>query len=354
MLLPGAAVPGRRGVGLILTGSFYAYAAVLILRVPALPLLEPREVTLALAGACAFYAMALAPSRWEGARALSERFRGNAPAVAGLVVLLVIVGMALVAPLVSVADPIAQNAPSVERLLGPSFAHPLGTDRFGRDIWSRLVFGARVSLGVALLSVLLSVIIGTMYGAASGFAGRRLDDTMMRLVDGFLAFPRLLLVLTIVAMFSNSVALLVCAIAATGWMGIARLVRGEVRRLRGREFVAAAVATGVTRRRLVARHLLPHAIGHVIVAATLNAGAVILIESNLSFLGLGIRPPAPSWGSMVLEGRDVLLTAWWVAAFPALAITIAVVALNLVGDGLRDTLAPGLSRASAPRGRGTV
>jgi peptide/nickel transport system permease protein len=162
------------------------------------------------------------------------------------------------------------------------------------------------------------------------------DDLLMRLVAGLLSFPRLLFVLTLVALFSNSFFLLIGVISATGWMGVARLVRGEVLRLKEREFIQAAVATGMGRARLLVRHLMPNALGPVVVAATLNVGLVILLESYLSFLGLGVQPPAPSWGAMVFDGREVLVAAWWVSAFPALAIVLAVVACNLMGDGLRD------------------
>jgi len=182
------------------------------------------------------------------------------------------------------------------------------------------------------------VAIGTAVGAVSGIAHRRLDDALMRVVDGMLAFPRILLLMTVVTLAPPGPVTLGIALAATGWMGIARIVRGEMRRLRGREFVEAAIAAGAGRARLVWRHLLPNTTGHVIVAATLNAGAVVMLEASLSFLGLGVQPPTPSWGAMVFEGRDALVDAWWVSAFPATAITIAVVSLNVVGDGLRDSL----------------
>jgi len=172
----------------------------------------------------------------------------------------------------------------------------------------------------------------------SGYAGGWLDEIVMRAVDGLLSFPRLLAVLTLVALFSNAYPLLVVAIAATGWMGVTRLVRTEVLRVKEREFVQAAVASGIGRWGLIVRHLLPNSAGPMIVAATLNVGGVILLESYLSFLGLGVQPPAPSWGAMVFDGRDVLLEAWWVSAFPALAIVLAVTACNMLGDGLHDAL----------------
>jgi peptide/nickel transport system permease protein len=214
----------------------------------------------------------------------------------------------------------------------------MGTDKFGRDVWSRVLHGSRVSLAIGFISVLLSVLFGTTVGAVSGFIGGWVDEVMMRIVDGLLSFPRLLFVLTLVALFTNSYLLLILVIAMTGWMGVARLVRGEIIRLKRREFIQAAVATGIGRGRLMAKHLLPNSLGPVLVAATLNVGAVILLESYLSFLGLGVQPPRPSLGGMVFEGREVLLHAWWVSAFPATAIVVSVVACNLMGDGLRDAL----------------
>jgi peptide/nickel transport system permease protein len=255
-----------------------------------------------------------------------------------LAVLLVLVSTAVLAPFVAGADPAELTAPSLTRYEAPGPGHPMGTDRFGRDVWARVVYGGRASFGICALSILLAVVFGTALGATAGMAPSRVDDALMRFVDGMLSFPRLLLLLAAVAFLPPEPVVLACLIAGTGWMGIARIVRGEVRHMRGREFVAAAVAAGYGTSRIVARHMLPNAVGPVIVAATLNAGTVILLESSLSFLGLGIQPPAPSWGSMVFEGRDALATAWWVSAFPALVITLAVVTLNLVGDGVRDSL----------------
>ena len=269
---------------------------------------------------------------------LRRRFSSNPVAMAALVILLALVSGAVLAPFVAGADPAEVTAPSLTRYQAPGAGHPMGTDRFGRDVWARVVYGGRASFGVCALSILLATILGTTLGAVSGMAPPRIDDALMRFVDGMLSFPRLLLLLAAVAFLPPQPVVLALLIAGTGWMGIARIVRGEVRRMRGREFVAAAVAAGLGRGRVVVRHMLPNAVGPVIVAATLNAGTVILLESSLSFLGLGVQPPTPSWGSMVFEGRDALATAWWVSAFPALAITVAVVALNLVGDGLRDAL----------------
>ncbi|MDH4035993.1 MAG: ABC transporter permease [Candidatus Krumholzibacteria bacterium] len=328
---------GRGGARAVPGVAFYAVVALAFLRAPAwhgLSALD-RFLTVLLAGL--LYACAVAGGKARTTK-LYQRFSRNAVAVVSLALLLAMVCGAVLAPLVAGADPSALTAPSLTRYAAPGVDHPLGTDRFGRDVWARLVYGGRASFGVCALSILLAVLFGTTLGALSGMAPARIDDALMRFVDGMLSFPRLLLLLAAVAFLPPGPVALALLIAGTGWMGIARIVRGEVRRLRGREFVEAAVAAGIGRGRIVVRHILPNAAGAVVVTATLSAGTVILLESSLSFLGLGIQPPAPSWGSMVFEGRDALATAWWVSAFPAVAITLAVVALNLVGDGIRDAL----------------
>jgi ABC-type dipeptide/oligopeptide/nickel transport system permease subunit len=274
--------------------------------------------------------------RWSGAPSRSrfrERFGANRAAPAGLAVLLALTALAVLAPIVS-GDPGDVGAGT--RYAVPDASHVLGTDRLGRDVWARVAHGSRATLALCIVSVGLATAFGVAVGALSGIAGRRTDGALMRVVDGMLAFPRILLLLTVAAIASPGVWSLGIALAATGWMGIARIVRGEVRRLRAREFAEAAIASGAGTARLLWRHLLPNTIGPVLVAATLNAGTVILLESSLSFLGLGVQPPTPSWGAMVFEARDALQTAWWVGAIPAAAITLAAVALNLVGDGLRD------------------
>jgi ABC-type dipeptide/oligopeptide/nickel transport system permease subunit len=329
----------------VFAAAFYAYGAVVLFRLPALADSWGDGGGVAVVGAWAvLYAAAVglarvarAPQR-RGLGRFDRRLRANAAAVVGLSVVLGIVCVATLAPILGTTDPAETLDPAQTRYQGPSSEHPMGTDKLGRDVWSRVLYGARTSLGVAFAAVLLAALFGVAYGAVAGFAGRRLDDAMMRVVDGLLAFPRLVFVLTLVALFPNSLALLIFAIAATGWMGVARLVRGEILRLKDRDFVQAAVATGLGRGRLVARHLLPNAAGPVIVSTTLSVGGVILLESYLSFLGLGVQPPLPSWGGMVFDGREMLLDAWWVAAFPALAITVVVVAFNLLGDGLRDAM----------------
>jgi peptide/nickel transport system permease protein len=296
--------------------------------------LPPGDRIVILAGWVLLYAGTVWSARDRGR--WRRRFEADAGAILALMVVAGMMATSLLAPLVVGSHP-ADVAPAT-RYEAPSASHPMGTDRFGRDVWSRVVHGGRASFGVCILSVALAVALGTLFGAISGIAPRRLDDAMMRGVDGLLSFPRLLLLLTAVALAPPGPGTLAVFIAMTGWMGLARIVRGEVRRMRGREFVQAAVATGVGRTRLLAQHLLPNALGALVVAATLNAGTVILVESSLSFLGLGLAPPTPSWGGMVFDGRDALSAAWWVSAFPALAITVAVVGLNVIGDGVRDAL----------------
>lgn len=268
------------------------------------------------------------------------RFRKNRLGMAGAIIVLLLYFVAILAPVLTPYDPVSHGDLPGMRHQPPSTGHPLGTDKFGRDILTRMVYGSRISLTVSFLAVALSVVLGSIVGAAAGYSGGIMDAVLMRIVDALISIPRLFLLLTCIALFSRSFLLVTVLLGATGWMGTARLVRGQILSLKGREFVSAAEALGAGNRRIVLRHLIPNALTVIIVSATLRIGLIILVEASLSFLGLGVPPPTPSWGMMVYEGREVLLDAWWVSTFPGLAIVVTVVAYNLFGDGLRDSFDP--------------
>ncbi len=257
----------------------------------------------------------------------------------GAVLLLLVTVAALIGPWF-LPDPLAQ--PDIlAGSLPPRLGHPFGTDQLSRDVLSRVVAGARISLSVALLAVALSVTIGAAVGLVAGYWGGMLDAGLMRLVDGALAIPRLFILLLVLAVWERvPVAALIVLIGATGWFATSRLVRGEVLRLREEGYVRAAEALGARRRRIIFRHLLPNAIGPLLVVATLGIGDVILLEAGLSFLGLGIQPPTPSWGGMILDSREVMVSAPWAGIFPGLAIVITVLSANLFGDALREAVDP--------------
>jgi peptide/nickel transport system permease protein len=259
---------------------------------------------------------------------------------AGALVLLAVAMASLVGPF-ALPDPLAQPNILGGAIQPPSLGHPFGTDELSRDVLSRVVSGGRVSLTVALLAVGLSITLGAAVGLLAGYFGGGVDAALMRLVDGALAVPRLFLLLLLLAVTERvPLALLVLLIGTTGWFTTSRLVRGEILRLREESYVLAAESLGASRRRIMFRHLLPNTLGPLLVAATLAVGDVILLEAGLSFLGLGIQPPAPSWGGMILDARQVLVTAPWVGIFPGLAITITVLSANLFGDALRDAVDP--------------
>jgi peptide/nickel transport system permease protein len=258
----------------------------------------------------------------------------------GVVVLVGMIAVALVGPL-ALPDP-ASQPDIVAGAQPPSLAHPFGTDVLSRDVLSRVVSGARISLAIAALAVTLSLVLGATFGLVAGYWGGWVDTVLMRLVDGALAIPRLFLLLLLVTVWDQlTIVPFVLVIGATGWFGTSRLVRAEVLRIKSEPFVQAAQALGAKPARIVRRHLLPNTAGPLLVAATLGVGNVILLEAGLSFLGVGgVRPPTPSWGRMIFEGKSVLATAPWTSIFPGVAIVVTVLAVNLIGEALRDHLDP--------------
>ena len=223
----------------------------------------------------------------------------------------------------------------------PSLAHPFGTDIYSRDVLSRLVYGARISLSVAFLAVLLSITVGTAYGAIAGYLGGRADGVMMRIIDALLSIPRVLVLLAIFALWGSVwLGALVLILGLTGWFATSRLVRAQVLSLKTEEMVVAARALGARHRRILWRHILPGVTSTVVVAATLGIGNVIILEAGLSFLGVGVQPPTASWGNMISNGTSNVAGLWWMSLFPGLAIVLTVMAFNVIGDALRDALDP--------------
>lgn len=260
---------------------------------------------------------------------------------AGLVAVLVLYAVALLAPVLAPYDPTAQLNLATGRLLLPSWTHPLGTDQYSRDLLSRLLVGARLSLFISALAVAVAVTVGTAVGLVAGFAGGILDATLMRIVDAALAIPRVFLLLVILALWEHGgIAALVLVLGFTGWLGTSRLVRAEVQSLKQRDFVIAARALGLPVPRVVLRHVLPNVLAPVIVTATLGVGNTILIEAGLSFLGLGVGPPLPSWGNMIADSQPYLATAPWRGIVPGAAVVLTVMAFSVLGEGLRDLLDP--------------
>ncbi len=225
--------------------------------------------------------------------------------------------------------------------LPPSWAHPFGTDRYSRDVLTRMLFGARVSLAIASLAVLLSATVGTLYGAVAGYAGGAVDAVMMRAIDALLSIPRVLLLIAVLALWSPvPVAALVLLIGLTGWFDVARLVRGQAMALRQREFVVAARSLGARPAAIVRRHIIPNVLSPVVVAAALAVGNVIMLEAGLSFLGIGVHEPMASWGTMFQDASEQFVSTWWAVIFPGVAIVATVLAFNTLGDALRDVLDP--------------
>jgi peptide/nickel transport system permease protein len=259
-------------------------------------------------------------------------------------VLLLIVASAVFAPWIAPHDPLAVNIR--HRLAVPAWmeggttAHPLGTDQIGRDLLSRMIFGGRVSIVVGVAAVLLSASIGVLLGLAAGYVGRRTDWTIMTLVNVMLTFPFVLLALSVIAVLGPSLVNMIIVLGVAGWPIYARVVRAETMAIREREFVLAARALGMSHARIVFRQIGPNLVSAIVVIATLQVAQVIILESFLSFLGLGIQPPTPAWGNMLGEGRVYMLNSWWIATFPGLAIFVTTLAINLMGNALRDWLDP--------------
>ena len=270
-----------------------------------------------------------------------RRLRRDRVAIGAAAAIVILALAALLAPLIAPYPPNAQPDIVGMATLPPSGAHPFGTDVFSRDVLTRVMYGGRVSLGVAVLSIALSITIGTAYGAVAGYVGGATEAAMMRLIDALLAVPRVLLLLLALALWGAvGLPALILMLGLTGWFGTSRLVRERVRALSRGEFALAARALGASHARVLWRHVLPSALTPVIVAATLGIGNVVVLEASLSYLGIGVRPPHASWGNIIEDGADQIGSAWWIALFPGLAILVTVVAFNLLGDALRDALDP--------------
>jgi peptide/nickel transport system permease protein len=277
---------------------------------------------------------------------LLRRLVRRRTALFGMLVFLGVLLAAVLAPLVSPFDPLEQDIG--QRLRSPGWqdaqgrVHPLGTDHLGRDILARIVYGSRIALVVGLAAVLISGVLGMLIGLVAGYFGGRVDDFLMRLADIQLAFPFILLAIAVIGVLGPSLRNIIIVIGVSSWVVYARVVRGEVLSIREREYVHAAIALGSRNGRVLWSHVLPNTFTPWLVVATLDMARVIVIESALSFLGLGVQPPTPTWGGMLADGRVYLSTAWWLATFPGLAILVTVLGINLFGDGLRDTLDPRL------------
>jgi len=267
-------------------------------------------------------------------------FKKRRMAVGGLTLILITFLIAGLAFFLAPYDP-GKTEVSM-KLKAPSFQHLLGTDQLGRDIFSRMLYGSRISLSVGFVAVGISIFIGVLVGALAGYYGRWIDSLLMRFVDTMLCFPSFFLILAVVALMGPSIFNIMVVIGVTSWMGTSRFVRAEFLSLRERDFTQAAMALGVKDSRIIFRHILPNALAPVFVTATLKVASAILIEAGLSFLGFGVQPPAPSWGNILTEGRTYIFDAWWLTVFPGLAILITVLSFNLLGEGLRDALDPRL------------
>lgn len=256
----------------------------------------------------------------------------------GSVLITALVMLALMAPWLAPFDP--DEIDLSRRLLSPDLKYWMGTDSLGRDNLSRMFYGARVSLGVGTTAVALSTFIGVVFGALAGYLGRWVDAVVMRIVDILMCIPTLFLVLMLIVILKPGIQNVVIVIALTGWTGVARLVRAEVLSLKSREYILAARAAGASPTRIVFKHLIPNAMAPVYVSATFGVAAAIMMESSLSFLGLGVQPPTASWGSIIASGREYMMTGWWLTLFPGLAILFSMLIVNMMGEGLREYFQP--------------
>lgn len=277
----------------------------------------------------------LTASRSAGNRAWG-RFKKNRMAVISLVILTTLILLALLAPVIAPYDPAEQNL--LNRLKAPSTDHWFGTDDLGRDVFTRVLYGARVSLSVGIFSVVFNVIIGVSVGAIAGYYGGKVDSILMRFVDIMLAFPQFFLLITVVTLLKPSLFNIIAVLTAFGWMGKARLLRGQILSVKNREYIDAARSMGLPDRRIIFFHVLPNSIAPVIVAAAMNMGSMILTESGLSFLGLGIQPPTASWGNLLQSAQSlkIMVEAPWYPIFPGMMIFITIMCFNFLGDGLRN------------------
>jgi len=259
-------------------------------------------------------------------------------ALVGLIILVPMFFCAVLAPLISPHNPVEPDLKNI--LIGPTWSHPFGTDTLGRDVFSRVIYGSRISLLVGFVSVGIATLIGIMIGAVSGYTGGILDELIMRFVDLMMCFPTFFLILAVIALLEPSIWNIMIVIGLTNWMGIARLVRAEILSIKNKEYVLAAKAMGLPKRRIIFGHVLPNALSPVYVVATLGIGGAILTESALSFLGIGVQPPTPSWGNILTQAKDNIEVAWWLSLYPGLAIFLTVMGYNLLGEGLRDIFDP--------------
>lgn len=279
-----------------------------------------------------FGAWRSAPRRW---------LSNDRSAVFAGALLLAIALPCLLAPLVAPYDPSAQPDIIGLQSVGPSLQHPFGTDPYSRDVLSRVIYGGRLSLAVALFATIVSVTFGTAYGAIAGYTDGIGSTIMQRVLDALLSIPRLLLLIAIFAAWRDApLPAFVLVLGLTGWYGLARLVRGQVLALKAQDFVQSARALGATRARIFVRHILPNVVSPVVVAATLGIGQVIVLEAGLSYLGVGVRQPTASWGNIIQDGSDQIAAHWWISFFPGIAIVLSVMAFNILGDALLRTLQP--------------